>query len=142
MKKSIIILCIIIFALISSGCIEAPDSTIQIDTSSPRGVILAYSMTHDKKDYDTMYTLLSTEIKESTPLETFRKNIENDDEELSRQGFSYSYSSILNENINGDQARVEIYYKMTSDSSLLKTERMTLVLEESGWKFTEIPSKI
>lgn len=143
MKKSIIILCIIILSLISSGCIEAPDSTKNIDTSSPHGVMVAYTLAHEKKDYDTMYPFLSTEIKKSTPLEIFRKNSKNDDEELSRQGVSYSYSSILNENINGDQAKVEIYYELvTSDSSLLKTEKMTLIIEESGWKFTEIPSKI
>lgn len=141
MKKDVIILGVILLVLISSGCIGGTTETTSSKPArekTPSEVVEAYAEALQRKDYDKMYDFMSEEFKNSNTLAGFERWFNNLDVAYS-QSVAPSFGSVLNEKISGNQATIDYEYILTTPEGyqVARDGSVTLVKEETGWKFTE-----
>jgi NTF2-like N-terminal transpeptidase domain len=138
MRDKILILGFLLVVLASSGCTGGTTTTEQLSEMTPSEVVETYGMAHQRQDFDKMYVFMSENFKNRTSVDEFRRDVNNVDAALASKGISFSFKRVLNEEISGNKATVEFEYEMSTMTmrGLLRTTTVTLVKEETGWKFT------
>jgi len=138
MRNKISILVLLLMVLAFSGCTGGTTNTEQLSKMAPSEVVEKYGMAHQRQDFDKMYVFMSENFKNRTSVDEFRRGVNNVDAALASKGVSYSFKRVLNEDISGNKATVEFEYGMSTMTvrGLLMTTTVTLVKEETGWKFT------
>ena len=114
-----------------------------INISSPSEVVETFASWHGAENLKGCYSLMSTEYRNSTDLESFRERIKQCEE---RFHYHYEFLEVKSEKIDGDFASVVIAYKRVEPIFGIryiehwfedpKTKTVNLVKEEDGWRLT------
>jgi len=132
----LIVIVAIVVAMIFAGC--------STQDTSPSRVVGNFALLHQKGDFETCYSLMSTEYKNLTDEKAFRDKIKHCND--------YHLIKVKSKKIEGDTASVKIEYGESNpyDTPIgrlgtnlgglsdEKSKTLNLVKEEDGWKLVEL----
>ncbi|MBU2560615.1 DUF4878 domain-containing protein [archaeon] len=134
MGKTILILGLVSVVLATSGCTGGGTTTTeQLSEMTPSEVVAEYIKAHKHGDYEKMYSLMSTEYRNSHSEASFRTQIEAPRRAMEQQGTPIKFIKVTGEEISGNSATVEFMYELSS-IGVTETETVELIKESDGWK--------
>lgn len=139
---SIITLCLVVLV---AGCVD----TIDTKQSSPSGTLESFRTALGNGIYDSCYSLMSNDYKETYTYPQFLDEIKNTQIKYRK----YSYAGIVDsENVqtNTTFLKIEYSYKLGVEETLRSlfrgppadSEKIEFVNESTGWKFKYFPTKL
>jgi hypothetical protein len=134
MGKTILILGLVSVVLAMSGCTDGGTTTTErLSETTPSEVVAEYTKAHKYGDYEKMYSLMSTEYRNSQSESDFRTQIEAPRRAMEQQGTPIKFIKVTGEEISGNSATVEFMYEL-SGIGFTDTKTVELIKESDGWK--------
>lgn len=133
MGKAILIFGLLLLVLATSGCTgEAPPPS----EMTPSEVIAEYTKARQRGNYEKMYSLMSTEYRNTHSEVDFRNQINLPRSAMAEGGTPIKFIKVTGEEITGDSATVEFMYELQG-VGVTQTKSVELIKETDGWKIVK-----
>lgn len=124
----------VLLLLVSIGCVEETGQTTPSKEMSPTEIVEKYAKAHKYQNFEEMYSLMSTEYRNSYPEPNFRALIEAPRMAMEQQGTPIKSIKVTGEEISGNSATVEFMYELSGIGFTYDIETVDLIKESDGWR--------